>query len=113
LATGRRRLVVAPELGVAAQRHQRRRDARGGERAARRDPRAETLFRVGNRNAKAIVPLSDTGTWSLYSIGGPESTLEYHALLRDFLKTLCRRRGVTLYCDTADRFTQYLALRSG
>ena len=41
-----------------------------------------TLFRAGHGNAKAIVPLSDTGSWSRYSVGGPESTLEYHALLR-------------------------------
>ena len=41
----------------------------------------------------------------------PESTLEYHVLLRDFLKDLCNRVGATLYGDTANRFTAYLAAR--
>ncbi len=75
------------------------------------DPRGTTLFRAGNGNGKAIVPLSDTGTWSLYSIGGPESTVEYHTLLRDFLGILCRRNGTRVYCDHEARYTQYLALR--
>jgi hypothetical protein len=59
------------------------------------------------------VPLSDTGSWSRYSVGGPLSTLEYHVLLRDILRTLCRRRGTPVYCEHEARFTQYLALGSG
>ena len=77
------------------------------------DPRGGALFRAGHGNAKAIVPLSDTGSWSLYSLGGPESTVEYHTLLRDILGVLCRRQGSAVYCDHEARYTQYLALRSG
>ncbi len=73
-----------------------------------RDPRGTTLFRAGHGHARALVPLSDTGSWSLYSVGGPLSTLEYHVLLRDILKNLCKRQGNVVYCDTATRFTAYL-----
>jgi D-glucuronyl C5-epimerase C-terminus len=77
------------------------------------DPRGVTLFRAGNPHGKAIVPLSDTGSWSRYSIGGPDSTLEYHTLLRDILGTLCDRTRNRIYCDHEARYTQYLALRPG
>jgi len=73
------------------------------------DPRGATLFRAGNGNGKAIAPLADTGTWSRYSVGGPDSTAEQHANLTDFLATLCRRQGTLVYCDTAARFAQYVA----
>jgi hypothetical protein len=77
------------------------------------DLRGGTLFRSGHGNAKAIVPLSDTGTWSRYSVGGPDSTLEQHTLLTDFLGILCRRQGSAVYCDHEARYKQYLALRPG
>ena len=48
---------------------------------------------------------SDTGTWSRYSVGGPDSTLNYHVLLRDILGSLCHRQGNPVYCDTEARFT--------
>ena len=72
------------------------------------DPRGTTLFRAGHGNAKAIIPLADTGTWSRYSVGGPDSTLEYHVLLRDILGSLCHRQGNPVYCETEARFTRYL-----
>ena len=75
------------------------------------DARGTTLFRNGHAHAKLLVPQSDTGSWSLYSLGGPESTRNYHVLLRDILANLCKRIGTTVYCTTADRFTQYLAAR--
>lgn len=53
------------------------------------------------------MPHSDTGSWSLYSLGGPESNLDYHVLLRDILRRLCSRIGTPVHCDTADRFTAY------
>jgi hypothetical protein len=73
-----------------------------------RDTRGTTLFRAGHAHARWLVPFSDTGSWSLYSLGGPTSTVEYHTLLRDILANLCRRIGTDVYCTTADRFTQYL-----
>jgi hypothetical protein len=75
------------------------------------DARGTTLFRAGHYHARWLVPQSDTGSWSRYSLGGPESTREYHVLLRDILTNLCKRIGTPEYCTTSDRFTQYLALR--
>jgi D-glucuronyl C5-epimerase C-terminus len=59
-----------------------------------------------------VTRYSDTGSWSLYSLGGPPSTVEYHTLLRDILSNLCKRIGTDVYCTTADRFTAYLSARS-
>ncbi len=75
------------------------------------DARGTTLFRAGHSHARWLVPQSDTGSWSRYSLGGPESTREYHVLLRDILANLCKRIGTPEYCTTADRFTKYLASR--
>ena len=77
------------------------------------DPRGGTLYRAGHGNAKAIVPLSDTGSWSRYSVGGPDSTLDQHELLTDVLGILCRRQGSPVYCDTEARFTQYARAATG
>ena len=81
-------------------------------RDATKDARGTTLFRAGHAHARLLVPYSDTGSWSLYSLGGPPSTVEYHTLLRDILANLCKRIGTDVYCTTADRFTQYLTARS-
>ena len=78
-------------------------------RDATKDARGTTLFRAGHAHARWLVPYSDTGSWSLYSLGGPPSTVEYHTLLRDILANLCKRIGTDVYCTTADRFTQYLS----
>jgi hypothetical protein len=75
------------------------------------DPRGTTLFRAGHSHARWLLPYADTGSWSLYSLGGKESTVEYHTLLRDIVQTLWKRVGTPVYCDTAARFTQYLAAR--
>jgi D-glucuronyl C5-epimerase C-terminus len=77
------------------------------------DLRGQTLFRAGEPHARWLTPQSDTGSWSLYSLGGPESTVSYHTLLRDILRNLWSRTGRTVYCDTADRFTAYLLARTG
>jgi hypothetical protein len=77
------------------------------------DPRGASLFGTGNGNGTAIVPLSDTESWSRYSVGGPESTRDQHALPADLLGILCRRNGTRVYCDHATRFEQYLAQRGG
>ena len=72
------------------------------------DPRAQALYAAGETAARAEVPRYDTGAWSLYSRGGRESDLGYHRLVRDFLRGLCERIAVPVYCETADRFTRYL-----
>jgi hypothetical protein len=66
------------------------------------------LFKAGDRAARAEVGRYDTGAWSRYSLGGAESTLSYHRLVRDFLSNLCKRTKTGVYCRTAARFTSYL-----
>jgi hypothetical protein len=72
------------------------------------DPTAAALFRDGDRQARRDVPAADTGAWSRYQLGGPESDLGYHELLTGFLRNLCDRTGTDVYCTEADRFTRDL-----
>jgi hypothetical protein len=76
------------------------------------DDRARTLFADGERRARVEVPTYDTGAWSLYSRVSVtrESDLGYHTLVRDFLLGMCERTAEPAYCDTAQRFTEYLDL---
>ncbi|MGD0455209.1 MAG: D-glucuronyl C5-epimerase family protein [Solirubrobacteraceae bacterium] len=55
-----------------------------------KDPLGLALFEAGDAEARAIVPLYDTGGWSLYDQFG-ESDLNYHELLTEFLQHLCER----------------------
>ena len=71
------------------------------------DKRAERLFRAGDRAARREIPKFDTGAWSLYSLGGRESDLGYHRLVRDFLGNLCDRTKTAVYCKTEKKFTDY------
>ena len=71
------------------------------------DSRARALFRAGDRAARREIPRYDTGAWSLYSLGGRESDLGYHRLVRSFLNNLCERTRRTTYCRTARKFLQY------
>jgi hypothetical protein len=69
--------------------------------------RARTLYREGERAARAAVRHYDTGAWSLYSGGGAESTLGYHQLVEGFLSNLCRRTHRGVYCSAGRRFARY------
>ncbi len=69
---------------------------------------ARRLYRAGDRQARLDVQASDTGAWSLYQLGGAESDLGYHTLLRDFLRNLCDRTRTEVYCETGANFTRYL-----
>jgi D-glucuronyl C5-epimerase C-terminus len=55
-----------------------------------KDPLGLALFEAGDAEARAIVPLYDTGAWSMYDQFG-ESNLNYHELLTEFLQHLCER----------------------
>jgi hypothetical protein len=77
------------------------------------DDAARRLFRSGERRARREVPGSDTGAWSRYSAGGAESDLGYHRLVRDFLRSMCERTKVRVYCRTGERFQRYLRERPG
>jgi hypothetical protein len=77
------------------------------------DDTARALFRAGERRARQEVPGADTGAWSRYSAGGAESDLGYHQLVRDFLRSMCERTRVAVYCETAERFQRYLREQPG
>jgi hypothetical protein len=72
------------------------------------DKRARSLWIRGDREAKFELRLLDTGAWSLYSLGGAESDLNYHRVIRDFAEGLCERTKDRTYCVKAKRFDQYL-----
>jgi hypothetical protein len=76
------------------------------------DKRARRLFRDGDRAARREIRRYDTGAWSLYSLGGNESDLGYHRLVRDFLVSLCERTKASAYCAPAKRFDRYLHERT-
>ena len=75
------------------------------------EARATALFQQAEPEARAEVPLSDVGDWSLYSYRGAESSRDYHELLREFLASMCTRRLGPLYCDYADRYRGYRSTR--
>jgi hypothetical protein len=72
------------------------------------DKSARALWIRGDREAGHELPLLDTGAWSLYSLGGAESDLNYHRVIRDFAENLCDRTKESVYCDKAARFDKYL-----
>lgn len=72
-----------------------------------KDSRAMALFRAGDRSARLELPRVDTGSWSLYSLGGSESNLNYHNVVTTFLENLCSRTKASAYCRRADRFNAY------
>ena len=70
------------------------------------DRRAARLFAAGDIEARFELPRYDTGTWSLYQPGQPD-TLDYHILVTGFLHELCARTHARIYCKTAARFESY------
>lgn len=71
------------------------------------DDAAYKLYLDALETARKQTPKSDTGAWSLYSVGGAESTLHYHLLLRDFLGNICDNNREQVFCGARDRFTAY------
>ena len=72
-----------------------------------RDLLAGRLFRRAERTARNMIPASDTGAWSLYSLAGREATLSYHQLIEDFFGDMCERTRRRVYCDAQSRFARY------
>lgn len=59
--------------------------------------------------AAALLPRFDTGFWSLYSLAGDESPLQYHQYVVSLLQKLAARvPAQTVWADTAARFQQEL-----
>jgi hypothetical protein len=77
------------------------------------DAEGRALFAAGEAQLRVELPLADTGAWSRYSVGGRESDLGYHRLLRDVVRGLCERMTAdgtdgAPYCAAAERFTAHL-----
>lgn len=70
--------------------------------------KAYELFQDGSKATMANLSSFDTGAWSLYSKGGSEADLNYHKLQTEFLQKLCKRTEIELYCEKAERFSDYL-----
>lgn len=68
------------------------------------DQAAWELYREGLKAARRETVSSDTGAWSLYSLGGPESPLSYHQLVIGFLAKLCTETTEAVFCTTRDNF---------
>ncbi len=75
---------------------------------ATKSKHVRAIFTRGSRAAKHALHHYDTGAWSLYTLGGQEDDLNYHRLVRDFLKGLCDRTHDRVYCTYSTRFTNYL-----
>lgn len=59
--------------------------------------------------ARAMLPRFDTGYWSLYSLRGDESPLDYHDYVIGLLRKLSARTGDPVWQQAADRFQGYEA----
>src|SRR3954467_12388729 len=74
------------------------------------DPDAAALVDSALAEARRLLPLYDTGAWSLYdrSPAGPgtESDLSYHQLFEGFLEQLCNKFADP-FCAEAENFQRY------
>jgi hypothetical protein len=57
--------------------------------------------------ARRLLPRFDTGYWSLYSLRGDESPLDYHDYVIGLLRKLATRTGAAAWQEAADRFEAY------
>lgn len=71
------------------------------------DPAADALATRLTAGAEALLPRFDTGYWSLYSLRGDESPLDYHDYVIALLRKLATRTGDTAWSEAADRFYAY------
>jgi D-glucuronyl C5-epimerase C-terminus len=79
-------------------------------RATTGDADATALVSAALAEAKRLLPLYDTGAWSLYDRSptkpGVESDLSYHRLFEGFLDQLCDKFGDP-FCAEAENFARY------
>jgi hypothetical protein len=74
------------------------------------DPLANTLYNAGNRQAQSELTSFVTGGWSLYQPGEADP-LSYHTLVTGFLKLLCSKTEVPVYCSIYQQFAADLLTR--
>ncbi|MFT4048754.1 MAG: D-glucuronyl C5-epimerase family protein [Solirubrobacterales bacterium] len=72
------------------------------------DAHMRSVYRKGLAAAIQETPEFDTGSWSLYSLNGEKTDMNYHLLTIDFLDTLCKVSKQQVFCDTRDKFKSYL-----
>jgi hypothetical protein len=74
------------------------------------DPDATALVDAALSEARRLLPLYDTGAWSLYdrspTSAGTESDLSYHQLFEGFLEQLCTKFADP-FCAEAENFQRY------
>src|SRR5215212_9121903 len=79
-------------------------------RLATGDPDATALVDAAVAEARRLLPLYDTGAWSLYyrspTRPGTESDLSYHQLFKGFLDQLCDKFADP-FCTEAENFARY------
>jgi D-glucuronyl C5-epimerase C-terminus len=71
------------------------------------DPAADALATRLTAAARTLLPRFDTGYWSLYSLKGDESPLDYHDYVIALLRKLATRTGDAGWSEAADRFHGY------
>ena len=71
------------------------------------DPSAEALANRLTAAAESMLPRFDTGYWSLYSLHGDDSSLDYHDYVIALLRKLAARTGEARWSEIADRFYAY------
>jgi hypothetical protein len=71
------------------------------------DPSAEALANRLTAAAESMLPRFDTGYWSLYSLRGDDSSLDYHDYVIALLRKLAARTGEPRWSEIADRFYAY------
>jgi len=77
------------------------------------DKHALRLFKEGDRSMRVEMPRYDTGSWTRYSLGGPEASVDYQRVTVDALRHLCKRSNIDFYCRYYKRFRGYLKNRTG
>jgi hypothetical protein len=71
------------------------------------DPDAAGLAERMLASAQTLLPRFDTGYWSLYSLAGDESPLEYHTYVIQLLNKLAQRHPEGPWARVAARFALY------
>jgi hypothetical protein len=72
------------------------------------DQAAAALAEQLQAAAVGMLPRFDTGAWSLYALGGPEATLEYHKYVVRLLAILAKRTADPAFISYARRFGEDL-----
>ena len=101
-----RALQLRPRAGAERAAPGRAFGRRLRERSPATPPRRRWRRRLTDA-ARRLLPRFDTGYWSLYSLHGDESPLDYHDYVIGLLRKLATRTGDAAWQEAADRFQAY------